>query len=156
MNSERSLHLARTVIVVGGLALLLMLTLRWWNASAAFTGFTVDGGTPGRAGIGIVAVVCTALLLVSVFVRWSALKGVRVLLALGALAAVVASAVTGSATATQNGNVVAESATLSWPAYAALALAAALVAATVVELFVSLPARLALPPLARLRPPAAR
>jgi hypothetical protein len=150
MDKQGSLHAARVVVIAAGVLLLLMLSLTWWKATATFTGFTVDGGTPGRSGIGIVAVVCTFVLLVSEFVQISILKSARVLLALGALAGVVAAALTGSATASYADKVVAESGSLAWPGYAAIVLALALVAATLVERFVVKPARLALPPMRRL------
>jgi hypothetical protein len=149
MDKQGSLHAARAVVIAAGVLLLLMLTLRWWNVERVYPGFSVEGGTPGRAGIGVVAAICTLVLLVSEFVQIQILKSARVLLAFGALAAVIASALTGSATASYAGKVVAESGALSWPAYAAIVLALLLVAATFVERFVQKPARLALPPMRR-------
>lgn len=149
MDKQGSLHAARVVVIAAGVLLLLTLTLRWWNVERDYPGFSVDGGTPGRAGIGIVAVICTLLLLVSEFVQVNILKSARVVLAFGALAGVIAAALTGSATASYAGKVVAESDALSWPAYASIVLALLLVAATFVERFVQKPPRLALPPMRR-------
>lgn len=149
MDKQGSLHAARIVIIAAGVLLLLTLTLRWWNVERDYPGFSVDGGTPGRDGIGIVAVICTLLLLVSEFVQINILKSARVLLAFGALAGVIAAALTGSASASYADKVVATSDALSWPAYASIVLALALVAATFVERFVQKPARLALPPMHR-------
>ena len=149
MDKQGSLHAARVVVIAGGILLLLTLTLRWWNVEQEFPGFKVEGGTPGRAGIGIVAVICTLLLLVSEFVQINILKSARVLLAFGALAGVIAAALTGEAPASYADTVVATTDALSWPAYASIVLALLLVAATFVERFVQKPPRLALPPMHR-------
>lgn len=149
MDRQGTLNLARVGILAGSLLLLLVLALEWWHVTKVMTGFSVEGGTAGRDGIGMLAVACAAVLLVSELIQRDVLKPVRALLAVGALAGVVASAATGSATAEYAGAVVTETSTLTWAAYAAIAIALVLVAATFVEALVAKPARLALPPFRR-------
>jgi hypothetical protein len=147
MSRDRVLHSARAVVIVGSVLLLVLLALSWWKVSVTVAGTTVDAGTPGWSGIGLLAGACLVALLAAELVQKNSFKRVRALLALGAFAGVVASFFTGSASASYGNAVVVDTSSAGWPAYAALAVSAVIVVAAFADALVHETARLPLPPM---------